>query len=128
MNKYKVLVPKAIGAGTFGEKFPDSIISIKNESHTQSFVSIGNLDTQTEAENLQKYIKTKFFRTLLSVLKKTPDVTPPKFSFVPMQDFTASSDIDWSKSVAEIDQQLYKKYWLDEKEIDFIESHVKEMK
>ena len=60
MNKYKVLVPKAIGAGTFGEKFPDSIISIKNESHTQSFVSIGNLDTQTEAENLQKYIKTEY--------------------------------------------------------------------
>ena len=75
-----------------------------------------------------EYSKTKFFRTLLSVLNKTPDVTPPKFSFVPMQDFTASSDIDWSKSVAEIDQQLYKKYWLDEKEIDFIESHVKEMK
>ena len=44
-----------------------------------------------------------------------------------MQDFTPSSDINWSKSVAEIDQQLYAKYGLDEKEIAFIESHVKEM-
>lgn len=37
------------------------------------------------------------------------------------------SDIDWSKSVHEIDLQLYRKYGLDEKEIAFIESHVKEM-
>lgn len=46
---------------------------------------------------------------------------------VPIQDFTSNSDIDWSQSIPEIDQQLYKKYKLDEKEIDFIESHVKEM-
>ena len=45
-----------------------------------------------------------------------------------MQDFTSSSDIDWSQSVAEIDAQLYKKYGLDDSEIAFIESHVKEMK
>ena len=44
-----------------------------------------------------------------------------------MQDFTANSDIDWSKSIAEIDKQLYKKYCLDEQEIEFIETHVKEM-
>ena len=44
-----------------------------------------------------------------------------------MQDFTATSDIDWSKSISEIDQQLYAKYGLDEKEIQFIETHVKEM-
>lgn len=47
--------------------------------------------------------------------------------FVPLQDFTPASDIDWSRSIPEIDQQLYKKYGLDEKEIQFIESHVKEM-
>ena len=46
---------------------------------------------------------------------------------VPLQDFTSSSDIDWSKSIREIDQQLYKKYKLSPGEIDFIESHVKEM-
>ena len=40
---------------------------------------------------------------------------------------TAHSDIDWSKSVAEIDQQLYRKYDLTADEIEFIETHVKEM-
>lgn len=44
-----------------------------------------------------------------------------------MQDFTAESDIDWTKSIPEIDQQLYKKYGLDQSEIDFIESKVKAM-
>ena len=44
-----------------------------------------------------------------------------------MQDFTASSDIDWSKSISEIDQQLYAKYGLDADEIAFIEDNVKPM-
>ena len=44
-----------------------------------------------------------------------------------MQDFTNSSDIDWSKSVAEIDKQLYEKYGLEQSEIDFIESKIKPM-
>ena len=37
------------------------------------------------------------------------------------------SDIDWSKNVTQIDQQLYKKYGLDEREIKFIEEKVREM-
>lgn len=72
-------------------------------------------------------IKTKFARALLSVLKITQDANPGKWQYVPLQDFTAASDIDWSKSIPEIDKQLYAKYGLDEKEIAFIESHVKEM-
>ena len=43
------------------------------------------------------------------------------------RNFTPASDIDWSKSVAEIDRQLYAKYGLDDAETQFIESHVKEM-
>ena len=50
-----------------------------------------------------------------------------KSQFIPLQDFTSASDIDWSKSVPEIDQQLYAKYGLSEDEVNFIESHVKEM-
>ena len=49
------------------------------------------------------------------------------WKFVPLQDFTSNSDIDWSQSVADIDRQLYAKYGLDDEEIRFIESHVKEM-
>ena len=64
---------------------------------------------------------------MLDVLKTTQDITGDKFKYVPLQDFTSSSDINWSKSIHEIDLQLYQKYGLDKKEIDFIETHVKEM-
>lgn len=63
----------------------------------------------------------------MGVLKTTQDITPDKWKYVPLQDFTPNSDIDWSKSIPEIDQQLYRKYGLEETEIAFIESHVKPM-
>lgn len=74
-----------------------------------------------------KYIKTKFARTLLGVLKITQDNSKSTWKHVPLQDFTSSSDVDWSKSVQEIDEQLYKKYGLSDDEIEFIETHVKAM-
>ena len=46
---------------------------------------------------------------------------------VPLQNFTATSDIDWSVSIPEIDQQLYRKYHLSSEEITFIETRVKAM-
>ena len=61
------------------------------------------------------------------MLKVTQDITPEKCKYVPLQDFTTASDIDWSKSIPEIDRQLYAKYGLDASEIEFIETHVKEM-
>ena len=74
-----------------------------------------------------KYVKSKFARTLLGVLKVTQDNDRGVWKYVPLQDFTVNSDIDWSKSISEIDQQLYAKYGLSDEEIVFIESHVKEM-
>ena len=64
---------------------------------------------------------------MVSILKVTQAITPEKWSFVPLQDFTSSSDIDWSKSIAEIDEQLFDKYGLDEQERNFIRTKVKEM-
>ena len=49
------------------------------------------------------------------------------WSKIPVQDFTENSDIDWSKTISEIDQQLYKKYGLDKNEITFIEEKVRVM-
>lgn len=66
---------------------------------------------------------------MLGTMKITQDnATKEVWKNVPMQNFTSTSDIDWTKSIAEIDQQLYKKYGLSEEEIQFIESKVKEMK
>ena len=60
-------------------------------------------------------------------VKVTQDLNADKWKYVPLQNFTPTSDIDWSKPVADIDQQLYKKYGLTPDEIRFIETHVKEM-
>ena len=79
------------------------------------------------AEAALKYVKSKFARTMLGVLKVTQDNPPEKWKYVPLQDFSDKSDIDWNQSVEGIDRQLYKKYGLDDKEIEFIETHVKEM-
>lgn len=64
---------------------------------------------------------------MLGVLKITQEITPSKWKYVPLQDFTDKSDINWNTSIANIDKQLYKKYGLSQEEIDFIETHVKEM-
>lgn len=74
-----------------------------------------------------KYIKSQFFRFFVSLIKISQDATQRVYQFVPLQDFTSSSDIDWSKSIKEIDQQLYKKYEFSEEEIKFIESMIRPM-
>ena len=127
LDKYKLFIPKANGTGTFGEILTLPELCGPGIGSTESFVGIGIFDTMMESENALRYIKTKFARAMLGVVKITQELTPSKWKYVPLQDFTSSSDIDWSKSVAEIDQQLYAKYGLDEREIAFIESHVKEM-
>nr|WP_288828359.1 Eco57I restriction-modification methylase domain-containing protein [uncultured Clostridium sp.] len=125
--KYKVLVPKATGSGRFGDALPEIFVVEPEVCFTQTYISIGTFETEQEAKNLSKYLKTKTCRALLGVLKVTQDNLPATWACIPKQNFTNSSDIDWSKTIAGIDRQLYAKYDLDEAEIAFIESHVKEM-
>ena len=125
--KYKVFIPKANGSGALGEVLSTPLIGEPLIGATETFLSIGAFDNLAEAEHCLKYVQSKFARVMLGILKITQDNTKDKWKYVPLQDFTSNSDIDWSKSVHEIDLQLYRKYGLDEKEIAFIESHVKEM-
>ena len=127
LYKYKVFVSKVNGSGEFGITLSHPTIGYPRIGSTQSFLGIGAFDTELEAQNLLRYLKSKFARAMLCTLKVTQDNSPDKWANIPLQDFTAASDIDWSKSIPEIDKQLYAKYGLDEKEIAFIESHVKEM-
>ena len=132
LDKYKVILPKSNGSGALGEVLStpligQPLIGQPLIGHTQSFISIGCFDTEVEATACYKYICSKFARACLGILKITQDNPPEKWKYVPLQDFTASSDLDWSKSIHEIDLQLYKKYGLDQQEIDFIEKNVKEM-
>ena len=120
-------MPKANGSGAIGEVLSTPLIGEPLIGYTQSFIGIGSVSTELEAEAILKYVKSKFARSMLGILKITQDNPPERWALVPLQDFTHASDINWSKSVSEIDQQLYVKYRLSQKEIDFIESHVKEM-
>lgn len=125
--KYKVILPKANGSGAIGEVLSTPLIGTPLIGFTETFISIGAFDSEAEAANCLKYVKSKFARTLLGVLKITQDNTKEKWAKVPLQDFTAQSDIDWSQTIADIDQQLYRKYGLSEDEIAFIESKVRAM-
>lgn len=129
IDTWKVMIPQAGSDG--GQKIPDPVLgsSFTTPSPsvcTQTYLFI-YLDSLEKSTNANKYVKTLFFRFLISLRKITQHATRSTYMWVPMQDFTANSDIDWSKSIPEIDQQLYKKYNLTEEEISFIESMIKPM-
>lgn len=122
LDKYKVFLPKSNGSGAIGE-----VLSTPLVGGTETFMSFGAFETKLEATACLKYIKTKFARTMLGILKITQDNPVGVWKFVPLQDFTVDSDIDWSQSVSDIDRQLYAKYKLSQEEIDFIEEKVRAM-
>lgn len=127
LNKWKVLLPKSNGSGTLGELLSTPLIAKPLEGYTQTFIGIGAFETEEKAQAAYKYVVSKFARTMLGVLKITQDNPPEKWKYVPLQDFSSSSDIDWSQSIQSIDSRLYDKYGLSEEERNFIETHVKEM-
>ena len=133
LDSYKIVMARADGAaGTIGKPVPARIIGTPitvgpNVGTTESFLSLGIFGSQEEADKALKYVKTRFMRTMLGVLKTTQDINPKKFKYVPLQDFSSASDIDWTQPIPDIDRQLYEKYGLDDEEVAFIESHVKEM-
>lgn len=97
------------------------------EINAETYIDTAVFHSQIEAENYCKYLHCKFSRYLLRQSVTSVNVTKECFVFVPLQDFTDKSDIDWSQSVADIDRQLYRKYNLTDDEIAFIESMIKPM-
>lgn len=127
LKGYKVILPESNNNGTFGETLVNPFVAEPDVATTQTFITIGFFENKTEADALLKYIKGKFARAMLNTLKITQHNKRDTWKNVPLQDFTSSSDIDWSQSIANIDKQLYKKYNLSDEEINFIETNVKEM-
>lgn len=105
----------------------DPKILFPGEINTETYIDTAVFPTEEEAVNYRSYLLTKFVRYLLRQGVTSVNVTKECFAFVPSQDFTSESDIDWSQSVADIDRQLYTKYKLTEDEIAFIESMIKPM-
>ncbi|MBV9292828.1 MAG: hypothetical protein JO222_10305, partial [Frankiales bacterium] len=130
-QKFKVSVPAANGSGSttdfFGVALNNPTVVGPGVGVTQTFITIGSFGTEAEAQACLKYLKSKFARTMLGVLKVTQHNPRSTWKFVPAQDFTSCSDIDWSKPIPHIDQQLYAKYGLGTDEVDFIETRVKAM-
>ena len=124
---YKVFIPKSMGSGNFGESIIQPLIGSPGMTSTPTFIRVGIFKTKLEAKNCAKYIKSKFARAMLGIKKVTQDNAVPVWGNMPTQDFTTNSAIDWSKSISEIDQQLYKKYKFSEDEVSFIEEKVQEM-
>lgn len=98
-----------------------------NEICSETYLVVDAFDTKEEALSLDKYLRSRFVRFLISLLAATQQMSKDKFALVPLQDFTSTSDIDWSQSIADIDRQLYAKYGLTDDEIAFIEKMIKPM-
>ncbi len=132
LDKYKVAVPASRNAGGMLGDRPAlvtgySLLLEPGTGVTQTFITIGSFDTKAEGEACLKYFQSRFARVMLGILKVTQHNPRSTWKYVPNQDFSSNSDIDWSKSLPEIDQQLYAKYGLDAEEIAFIEAKVKPM-
>lgn len=125
-GKHKVAVPAANESTTLGQMAAPQVLG-PEVGVTQTFITIGAFETEGEAQACFSYVKTKFARAMLYVLKVTQHNPRSTWKYVPRQDFTSASDIDWSKPLPEIDQQLYAKYGLDSEEIAFVEAKVKPM-
>ena len=130
IDKWKIFTARANNIGTeLNDDNFNTIIGEPGTICTETYIVIGadlNLD-EGSAQNLSEYLKTKFSRLLHGIAKSSHDAARTTYKFIPLQNFSNDSDIDWSKSISEIDQQLYKKYGLSDEEIMFIEEKVKEM-
>lgn len=127
LDAYKLFIPEANASGAFGERLAEPVVGLPGDGSADTFLNAGPFSSEEEARALAKYYKTKFFRALLGARKVTQHSPQQVWRTIPLQDFTPSSDIDWSKSVSDIDRQLYRKYGLDDGEVEFIETNVKEM-
>ena len=124
INVDKVYISKAYGAG---ESFPHQIIGVPFYGEpgsvcSQTYIVIGYNPaerqlTKDECFNIISYIKTRLFRYLVLIKKKTQNAPRDVYQFVPLQDFSEK----WT------DEKLYKKYGLEAHEIEFIESMIKPM-
>lgn len=134
INKWKVIISYLTveHAGQTDKEGRKKILSsldilAPKEICTETYLVVDSLDLEEDAKHLYSYMKTQFVRFLIAQLAATQHLSKEKFAYVPLQDFTNDSDIDWTKPVADIDKQLYAKYELTNEEISFIESMIKPM-
>jgi len=130
IDAWKVYVPESNNIGTeLNDDNQNSFVGEPGTICTETFLVVGaelKLN-KASSKNLAIYLRTKFARFMHSLGKISQHGTSTTYQFVPLQDFTSKSDIDWNKAIQEIDKQLYKKYKLTKEEIAFIETMIKPM-
>jgi site-specific DNA-methyltransferase (adenine-specific) len=84
---------------------------------TETYLVVGAYKKEAHAKNLISYMKTRFFRFLVSQFMYSHHITKDAYSFVPLLDMGT----DWA------DEKLYKRYGLSSEEIAFIESKIRPM-
>ncbi len=124
IGKWKVYIPEAIGSGDTKTDVINPILGEPNSIATETYIMNGPYDSEEEAKNAIAYINTKFFHFMLGLKKFTQHTTQKVYQFIPLQDFTDDSDINWHSERSEIDNQLYKKYKFSPLEISYIENSV----
>ena len=133
IDKYKVVITYAMSGGNkpnangMYQVISSLMVLNPKEVCTETFLIIDVFEDAKGANCLKTYLSTKFVRFLLLQSLSSIHITKSSFRFVPIQDFTGNSDIEWNKTVSEIDQQLYAKYHLTDEEIAFIEKMIKPM-
>ena len=96
-----------------------------NSAFGASRIALFMSDDENECQNFLKYVKTNFFAALTI---QEPNKRSSFGFVIPDQDFSNNSDINWGKNTNEISRQLYKKYGLEQNEIDFLEGNAQETK
>lgn len=133
-ESYKVMISKVTYEHA-GEPDKDGMMRVLStirvlkpqEVCTDSYLIMGKFSEEEAANNLCHFLKSKFARFLLLQAVSSINLSKDKFCFVPLQDFSSDSDINWDDSSENIDKQLYAKYGLTEEEIAFIESMIRPM-
>lgn len=131
-NKYKVFIPEANGSPLISSHkqtivIGKPVVGLPMDGCTMTFRTLGSFTDKQSADNLCKYLHTKFARFTIGIGKNTQHIKPEVFRFVPLVDFSNNDIIDWSLSIKNIDKQLYALFTLSTKEIEYIENSVKTM-
>jgi len=130
IDRWKVYVPRANNIGIeLNDDNLNSFIGEPNSICTEAYIAVGagKINDKSSAMNVSKYLTTKFVRFLHRQTKASQDASSKTYKFIPIENFTNESDIDWSKSINEIDEQLFDKYGLSIDEKEHIKSSIKDM-
>lgn len=118
VSKYKVIIPRSGNPGStiLGKPKLSEPDSCSSNTYVVAIPPEGKNQREI-AENIIKYLQSRFLRFLVSLKTTTQDMLPKAYDFVPMQDFTRT----WT------DKELYEKYGLLEDEIEVIKATIPAM-